>query len=355
VSGDRGKLVFAGIAVVLMIGGSVIQGGGSKRDSSDPSELGRPQPRETNPKKLRPAKDKILIGAFDPKVENGQSDFEKTLGRKVQVVSVYQSWGGDPEFKRDWAEAVTSRGQVPMITWEPWVPKPREVDQPDYRLKAIIAGKHDEYLKQWFSDVGDWDGPIFVRFAHEMNGHWYPWGMHVNTAEDYVDAWRHVVDLSREVGADNITWVWAPNETSDHDLSDFYPGDDYVDWTGMSSFNWGGKPMKGNETSWRDFSELYEPTLRQLEKFDKPIMIAETGTIENDVADNHSEQTKAEWIEETFAEMKRHRSQIGLVVWFNDIFRDIYDWRISTSPESADALRKALADPAFNGRFDQDR
>jgi mannan endo-1,4-beta-mannosidase len=348
-------LLAAFVTIALLIGrwslGLGSDGSGSDKTGSERRLSANPD----HPKKVRPIEGKVMIGAFDPQEKNGQTAFEKVLGEEVAVISVYQSWGGDPEFKRDWAEAVAARGKVPMITWEPWLPSTTDFDQPDYRLRAIADGNHDQYLRRWFTDVGEWDGPILVRFAHEMNGHWYPWGMHVNTRRDYIDAWRHVVDVSREAGADNITWVWSPNETSERNLKDFYPGDGYVDWTGLSGFNWGGKALGDNVTVWRGFGEIYDSPLEQLKAFNKPIMIAEIGSIENDVAGNHSEQTKAEWIEEAFGELKRRRVDIGLVIWFDDIFMDTYDWRVSTSPESADAMKSALSDPVFQGRLKPSR
>ena len=61
-----------------------------------------------------------------------------------------------------------------------------------------------------------WGKPLFVRFAQEMNGDWFPWGRGVdgNTARDFRKAWKHVVDLFRFHGATNVRWVWSPNEDS---------------------------------------------------------------------------------------------------------------------------------------------
>ncbi len=46
----------------------------------------------------------------------------------------------------------------------------------------------------WAVAARDHGGPIILRFAHEMNGRWYPWsiGRYDNTPERYRKAWRHI-------------------------------------------------------------------------------------------------------------------------------------------------------------------
>ena len=55
--------------------------------------------------------------------------------------------------------------------------------------------------------------PVVLRFAHEMNGHWYPWGAHRTDPADFVAAWRHIHDVFRTVGATNVIWTWTPART----------------------------------------------------------------------------------------------------------------------------------------------
>jgi hypothetical protein len=50
--------------------------------------------------------------------------------------------------------------------------------------------------------------PTFVRFDHEMNGSWYPWGQQPDA---YVAAYRLVAD-AMHAGAPASAMVWAPNE-----------------------------------------------------------------------------------------------------------------------------------------------
>lgn len=296
-------------------------------------------------RKITPVKGKVITGVFDKTIVDGRTGFERAVGRKTAVRAMYQAWGDDGSFPRGRATGVLKQKQVPMITWEPWKFSKTDLDQPQYRLSEIAAGKHDTYIRAWLLEARDLRGPIMVRFAHEMNGEWYPWGRHVNTPADYVAAWRHIVDLSRRSGVNNISWVWSPNEVREEDnLDDYYPGTDYVDWIGISGFNWGGLEKW---QKWRSFNEIFGPTLSRVKKYDKPIVIAETGSIESP---RPGGQSRAAWITETFAQVKVSDPPIAMLIWFNAPFtanKKTYDWQINASPTSVKAMRDGLADSVF--------
>lgn len=303
--------------------------------------------------KLQPADGSVLIGVFEPRDRVGNLSFERTIGRRVALFNSFQAWGGsDSMFNREWARLVgelDANGQVLMITWEPWRPGDG-IDQPNYRLKTIIDGKHDEYMKRWFRKVRDLRKPIFVRFAHEMNGDWYPWGTHINEPREYIAAWRHVVNLSRNVGADNITWVWAPSEyMNNHRLAKLYPGREYVDWIGLSGYNWVGP--KRAWWGWRSAKRIFGPALAQVKKYKKPIMIAEIGTTENPRVGAPARKTKAAWIARTYTYLKKADPQVSLVVYQNARASKTHDWRITTSRANKAAIKRALSDPRFFGLF----
>jgi beta-mannanase len=128
-----------------------------------------------------------------------------------------------------------------MVTWEPW-DYLGDINQPAYSLSSIIGGAHDSYITRFALDAKAWGHPFFLRFAHEMNGDWYPWneGINGNTPGQYVQAWRHVHDLFTANGVTNVTWVWSPNieYTGSIPLSGLYPGDAYTDWIAMDGYNW---------------------------------------------------------------------------------------------------------------------
>ena len=318
-------------------------------------QANRSKESSLGPKKRRIAgkipmpEQKIYTGVFDAEIVKGRTNFEKAVGSDVAVIAFYQSWDKKGVFPKRLAEEVVKAKKVLMVTWEPWRASRSDWDQPEFRLSTIAGGKHDPYVRQWLSDARDLRAPIFVRFAHEMNGDWYPWGKQANSPQEYVAAWRHIVDLSRELGADNITWVWSPNEvTGSETLDPYYPGNDYVDWIGVSGFNWGGlERWQG----WRSYSQIFGPTFEQIKKYNKPIAIAEISSIENPRA---GQQSKAAWITETLAAVKTSEPKVSMLIWFNGTFETnnkLYDWTIDGSPAAAQAMKDGLSDPVFTGRI----
>jgi hypothetical protein len=109
--------------------------------------------------------------------------------------------------------------------------------------------------------------PVVVRFAHEMNGSWYAWGQQPAA---YVAAFRRVA-AAVHAGAPGSLMMWAPNYGGGYPFADgrfaaapgsgdavvldtdgdgvvtiaddpyapYWPGDDAVDWVGMSLYHWG--------------------------------------------------------------------------------------------------------------------
>ncbi len=318
-----------------------------------------PEPSSAVPLfRLAPRKGSVLVGAYDTKFVDGQYVFEKTIGRRAAVINTFQAWSGYNRkrnyFDRDWvnlAKTLHAKGQVLMVTWEPWnVARSWDFNQPRFRLKTIIDGKHDRYMKRWFTQVRNTRQPIMVRFAHEMNGEWYPWGTHVNTADEYIKAWRHVVKLSRQVGAKNITWVWAPNTKMPRDeFEKLYPGKKNVDWVGVSGYNWGGSGRGWK--SWLSARKIFSPTLKILRKYKKPIMITETGARENPRANAPTRRTKAWWIKQAYNFFKNPDQKIKLVVYQNSRADSTYDWRVTTSGASKKAIKYALSKSIFKRMF----
>ncbi len=285
---------------------------------------------------ILPTPGKIMTGvhiADDLKVV---SSFEKDAGKKASIVVFYQAWGeteGDQNFPTLWTTSARNHGSLPLITWEPWASG--SYDQPTYSLKNIIAGKFDDYIKQWAQDAKAWRYPFFLIFAPEMNGNWFPWSESVNgnKAGEFVQAWRHVHAIFTAIGVTNVTWVWSPNVEypGSTSLSELYPGDAYVDWTAIDGFNWGST----NHNKWLTFSQVFSPTYKDILKITlTSMMIAETGCVEQG-------GNKASWITDTyFIELPKRFTSVKAIVWSDQTTPE--DWRIETSKAAMKAFSKAM-------------
>ncbi|MBI4743557.1 MAG: hypothetical protein HY776_01820 [Actinobacteria bacterium] len=268
--------------------------------------------------------------------------FELNAKKEVSAAMVYQYWNGKNNlFDVNLAQDLLARGKILIISWNPSESITAGIDQPKYRLDIIARGDYDSYIRRWAEDIKNWGGPILLRFAPEMNGNWSPWGSRFNRPEEYVAAYQRVVNIFRETGAANVTWVWSPNSIHKTGEADpFYPGDEYVDWIGISGFNWGGlRPYQ----KWRTFEEVFGLSLMDFRKYHKPIILAEIGSVESP-----SDPTaKANWIADMFTKIKLQYPEIGMIVWANAISFNEFDWRIETSVLAQEAFQKNIQDSYF--------
>jgi beta-mannanase len=256
--------------------------------------------------------------------------FEQHARHHADVVMWFADWAHSKTFDASQAAAIAARGSVPEISWEPWdSSKGIRTAQPRYRLARIIRGDYDAYIRRWAKAMAAYGQPVRLRFAHEMNGNWYPWSetANGNHAGEYARAWRHVHAIFDAAGASNVKWVWSP--VAGTVQRGQYPGSSEVDVLGVSGFNGGSTLFRGK---WRSFAVAFGPTLDAVHALDasKPVELSE-------VASSEAGGSKATWIRGMFAQIRR-RPWIRTVVWFN--LRKETDWRIESSP----AARRAFAE-----------
>ncbi len=246
----------------------------------------------------------IAIGAYDPNASQRPTSIDRygrLLGRPSRIVSYYHQWDSIP-FVPGELQAAWDRGAVPMITWEPMSYSGRR-----FPLRAIARGRYDRYARRAAGVVAAWGKPVLLRFAHEMNGDWYPWGagLEGNTAQRYKAAWRRLVRIFRRAGADNVRWVWTPytDQFGGVPFERFYPGDRWVDWVGLDGFNWG---YGGRSYS---FAQLFSGSYHELARISRrPMMIAELGT---------TDRGKRHWISQALRWQLPRMRRIKALIWFN--------------------------------------
>jgi hypothetical protein len=264
----------------------------------------------------------------------------RQIGRQPVIVSIYKQWDTDPFLPSELAQA-WNRGAVPMVTWEPF-----SYSGKDFPLGQIQRGRFDQYVRESANSARRWGKPVLLRFAHEMNGDWYPWGRGVegNNSYRYRAVWQRLVEIFRKRGATNVQWVWTPNVNTggENPFRDLYPGDKWVDWVGFDGFNWA---LRGE---WNSFTEIVDNSYEEMaELTSKPMIVSEVGSSETG-------GDKAAWVASALSEEITKMPRIRAVVWFNERFEDItgegdsLDARINSSPESLQAFRTAIDSPQFS-------
>jgi len=247
------------------------------------------EPYRKDPSLLRHP-ERVLLGAYDggiPATLEGIERLENRLGTTLPLIQCYTAWGDKPEqqFPLVMVNAITELGSIPVITWEPWLSDFESGRHPHIALRdtreshgmaAVSRGDYDFYVDAWAQAAARFARPILLRFGHEMNDAYrYPWGPQNNTKEEYIAAWRHVVERFRVARADNVIWIWSPHVGYEY-WELYYPGDAYVDWVATGALNFG--PI-AQWSKWWTFDEIFGTKYRKLAGFGKPIMIAEFGSL----------------------------------------------------------------------------
>jgi membrane-bound metal-dependent hydrolase YbcI (DUF457 family) len=280
-----------------------------------------------SPAPAAPARDAIGIyipGAdWDPELIDR---YASEVGHQPAIVSIYRDWSSQP-FEPPVLDPIAARGAVPFVTWEPWRNWSEGIS-----LRAIANGAYDGYIAEAARAAAAWGGPLFVRFAQEMNGGWYLWGrVRGNTPRIYKAAWRRLVEVFRRQGADNVRWVWTPYVEGDNQrpFRRYYPGDRWVDWAGLDGFNWGGKFVS--------FTKIFQRSYKTIVKMtQKPLIVGETGSVENG-------GNKPAWIRRALDVALPRYGHIRALVWWDNAYPENgSDLRLDTSAESLAAWSEAL-------------
>ena len=294
-----------------------------------------------------------LTGTEAPWDMGAVRKFEAMAGKPVSLInfsSPFADCSRQPcsyyRFPRAEMERIRAHGAIPFFSWGSQS-TPARLDQPDFQLSDVIEGRHDAYIREWAEAARDWGKPFFLRFNWEMNGDWFAWveGVNGNRPGEYVTAWRHVHDIFTEVGATNATWVWCPN-VDPHgklkDLSSLYPGDAYVDWTGLDGYNWGTNPA--SPKGWMSFNQLFRSTYDRIVGSiapGKPLVVSEFGSSEHG-------GSKAAWIADALRSAATEYPLLRGLVWFEK-YDDGMDWPLATSAAAASAFAAGIAADAFLG------
>lgn len=267
---------------------------------------------DANNKLIEPAQNKIYHSAFpdfdsyeDIVTTQRINNFESLANKDITWAYFSNNWGNSIEFPINEVITIDQAGKVPFIRMMPRIdfrnPKETGAADPLYTMENIINGVFDDALTQWAIDAANIGIPLLVEFGTEVNGCWFPWNGKYNYypefgespiqgAGRFKEAYRHIIDICNNNGASNITWFFhinaygEPFDASWNDIANYYPGDDYIDWLGVSIYG-PQRPPASDQEVFQDFSEIMDDTYPNLIALtDKPIAILEfaTGPIDVD-------------------------------------------------------------------------
>jgi hypothetical protein len=216
-----------------------------------------------------PAPGRLYHGVYPGGITGEEDDitpadvqsYETTAGRSVAWVYFSHNWYRDRAFPLTTATWIRDEGAVPFIRLMMRSSPDQNVSEPVYTLEAILAGDFDDDLSAWGRSAAAFGSPLIVEWGTEMNGSWFPWngswyGGGPQGPALFRGAFRHIVRTVCAEGTPNVTWVFHVNGTDVPDaswnaLENYYPGDDAVDWVGVSVYG----ALTPQDTEWPVFAD----------------------------------------------------------------------------------------------------
>jgi beta-mannanase len=269
------------------------------------------------------------LGAWinSPKVLNDYSDpnsndlathelselpnFERSVGNhKPTILSVYEIWGSSvPSVSM---ASIASAGAIPMI------------DLSCGSDLQVTNGAFDNYINTYAEAMKSYGKPVFLRYAWEMNIK----GSRTEVCQDntkdyagYISSWQHIYSIFQKDGATNVAFVWCPSHLND--ASQYYPGNQYVNWIGVDGYANNTNGAANNQT----FSSVFGSFYQQWSGHNKPMIVGETGA---------QPGNQSKYLSSMASSMENTYTNIKAVVYF-DAGSDTgpTTWALQNSPGDA--------------------
>ncbi len=295
--------------------------------------------------------------------------FENLAEKPIVWVYFSNNWlpsQGGIHFPQQEVEIIRQAGKVPFIRMMARSQFQEGIADPVYTLDKFISGYYDEDIRNWARQAKATQIPLLAEFGTEMNGFWFPWNAQWNGAdnldtygnpteydgaEKFKDAYKRIINICREEGAENITWFFHVNVENDPDtnwnqMKNYYPGDDYIDWIGVSAYG-----SLGFSEPWRSLEQMLSDNWDEITSISpsgKPIALLEFGVYES-----ASSGQKAQWIQSAVQSVIQgsiYSGQIKAISYWNESWEDnnqLIDLRIDSSPQSIQAYRNAISNDIF--------
>jgi Right handed beta helix region len=249
-------------------------------------------------------------------------ELESRIGRRLAIDHTYVPVGQQLGWRPAWDVQL---GRIPLITIGDGA-----------STTEIAQGRHDVYLRQLAEAIRQLGKPVYLRYAPGMDaGINRAW---VGSPEQFVAAWRHVHEIFDGLPA-ALVWTATAGAFADGTADRFYPGDEQVDWIAADGYNNPG--CRVGRDGWRELSEIFGAFHAWGSGHGKPLMIAETGTVE-DPADAGR---KAAWFDNAATHLAVEMPNVQAVV-YHDV-RKPCDYQTSSSTRSFEGFKRLAQDPHF--------
>lgn len=244
-------------------------------------------------------------------------------------------------FHHLWESENGWEGNTDWLLEQVWSAQATPVANVEVMMPAaeIAAGVYDMAIIQWAMRVKAWlekggGRSLLIAPLQEMNGDWVPYGM---DPDGFKASYRRFIEIFQSVHLDEtkVRWVFAPNAWSvwPYRTSDYYPGDDVVDFVGISVYNFGSQVGR-----WSDVADSGLGAVNELRSFapNKPYLVTQVGS-------SSSGGDRDAWLRDLFQAAAADPNVVGLI-YFN--FLKETDWKVWDGANLAVGWRDGMQMPS---------
>ena len=172
----------------------------------------------------------IYLGAYaenDTKIYDPYSPnkfymdtFPKLVGKDSAAYLLYIPYGTDITIYNTHIQKAIDANKILQVSLEP-------------RNGLYEVNGNDGYLIKLAMHMENSGCKMMLRFAGEMNDMSSMW--YTDSEELFIRKFRTVAEVFHKY-APSVPVIWAPNHFPADTMADYYPGDEYVDYVGLSSY-----------------------------------------------------------------------------------------------------------------------
>lgn len=218
--------------------------------------------------------------------------------------------------------------------------------------EGIASVSDGEYLKKLASDMESSGVNMLLRFAGEMNDTTCKW--YTPDCELYKEKFRLVADTFHTY-APHVPVVWSPNFYPEDTMENYYPGDKYVDFVGLSAYklNQTVTDPLGEGVDRGVYSDILDKTVR-LYGDRKPIIVSEGAPSYMDY-DTMADITPfaVNQLREFYTYLPIRYPQVKMVFYF-DADRERWRFSLSGNSEMLEAYKEVIRQPSYVASFSRE-
>ena len=172
----------------------------------------------------------ILLGSYaegDPNLHNPwdpdkfyMDTFPKLVEKEMAAYLIYLSYGSDIALYQSHIDKAKQKAELVQVSLQP-------------HEGLHVVREDDPYLIELAKHMENENCPMILRFAGEMNDETSSW--YSKDPSVFIEKFRIVASVFHKY-APSVAIVWSPNFYPEENIDAYYPGDEYVDYVGVSSY-----------------------------------------------------------------------------------------------------------------------